>query len=460
MASTFTVRAAVPPNLQNAARTSLPKVWSRARQQAATTKSSKPLEPSANDPNKPGPRRPGRNIPRKSGSINPPWSNGRRTPDKTMRILLEKGKPYPALKLFHGLDESAQLRIPQGTVSTLVAKLVRAPSPITEKNRTQEAIMPAYPWLGSRLDATLVVPATPRPLRDAENVLKSLRDIGYARTASMYEPIIKGHLQARNLQAAVGVYVELVVNWSMARAREMPEGPERDERMTSIARCKEMIAARREMEEAAVEEVRGVPLPSAELLQPILERIEEYLALGPRSDAPRRPITPVSALEATEQPLTTDRRPKGITPKESPELFWGLESCRTLSALVLHKALPFHGYHEYSPLLHTLSLVREVPRYTVEVTLPASQDYNPQGAPSWLQPRPIPHGWANITSVPHVFRPSLYLFVRTLIRVMSGSSRAAYEPLPIPGRTLEASRTSGLPSTSERDLTAQTGTGL
>lgn len=283
-------------------------------------------------------------------------------------------------------------------------------------------------------------------------VLKGLRDIGYARDASMYVPIIEGHLQSGNLQAAVRIYTALVLDWSMARAREIPMGAEREERMTSITRCKTMIAGRREVD-GVKRDPRNrqiAPLPSVELLQPILKRINEHLADSPPVDGPHLIKIPAWVFGGQPQPLTTDRRPIGIVPKESPHLFWALESCRILSALLLHKLIPFHGYHELSPLLDTLRVVPEAPRYTVEVVLPPSQDYNPQTAPQWLQPRPKPYGWAQLTSVPHTFRPTLYLFIQTLLQVISGTSPeevTPYAPLPIPERTLQ---TSNLLSINER----------
>lgn len=426
-------RAVLPPQAVVLARSSLPLVWPLAAQ--ATVATSRPGAPLSQFQR-------GRKKPlRKVNSINFS-SNVPHAPDDTIRTLLEGGRTEAALKVFRNLGTSSKLRIHQDTVTTLVTKLTRW-SRKREKNlkRTQPASMPAYPWITSKYESPLQVPATPRSLADAENVLKGLRENGYGRNAGMYEPIIKGYLRSGNLQAAVAVYADLVIDWSMMMARRMPEGGEKEERMISIARCKEMIAARREGEGTAAADVSGeseAPLPSLDLLQPILARIEADLAKSsPPVNTPRTAIQSSRPFQESGQPLTLDRRPKGITPKESPKLFWALESSRILSTLVLHKVLPFRGYHEFSPLLHTLSMIPEAPRYTVEVILPPSQDYNPQEAPGWMQPRPIPHGWASVTSVPHTFRSSLYLFVRTLLRVMSGTSRAEgiHQPLPIPGTT-------------------------
>ncbi|KAG9017373.1 hypothetical protein FRB93_007487 [Tulasnella sp. JGI-2019a] len=434
------VRAAVPPQTAALARSSLSLVWPLATQ-AATAPGRPDGPPALSSKPQRGRKRPTR----KANAINFS-SNVPRTPDDTMRTLLKSGRTDAAFKVFRNLGITSQLRIHQDTVTTLITKLGRW-SRKREKNlkRFQPASMPAYPWITSKYEPPLQVPATPRSLADAENVLNGLRDNGYGRNAGMYEPIIKGYLRSGNLQAAVAVYADLVVDWSMAMTRSMPEGPEKGERMVSIARCKEMIAARREIVGNMRTDVTGdaeVPLPSQELLQLILARMEADLAKSsPLSNAPLAAIKSTPLFERSGQPLTTDRRPKGITPKESPKLFWALESGRILSALILHKVLPFRGYHEFSPLLHTLSMIPEAPRYTVEVILPPSQDYNPQEAPAWMQPRPVPHGWASVTSVPHTFRPSLYLFVRTLIRVMSGTSPATHQPLPIPEQVLQASAT-------------------
>ncbi|KAG8851998.1 hypothetical protein FRB96_009014 [Tulasnella sp. 330] len=452
MASASAVRAVVIPNLQNVARSSVPSISSIGRQQAATTSSLTRPEPSSNGPTETQSRQRGRGPPRRSKPMNSSSAKVPRTVNAIMRAILKYDRPDRALKFFRRLEDSAQHSIRQDTISMLLTKLVRGYTSTGRETQTQAVSMPAYPWLRPNPDAPLVVPATPRPLRDAAGVLETLRNIGYPRNASMYEPIIEGHLKFGNLPAAVNIYAELVVDWSMARAHEMPEGVEKEERMVSIARCKDMIAARREVGSATAgeEAKRGlqVPLPSVELLQAILTKIEAHLTELPRI----RRLDQTRTISETKQPLTTDRRPKGIVPEDSPNVFWALESCRILSALVLHKVLPFHGYQDFAPLLHILRMIPEAPRYTIEVVLPKSQDYNPQMAPQWLQPRPIPYGWASVTSVPHTFRPSLYLFARTLLRVMSGASRVEampFQPLPI----------LGLPMTKESHPTVQIAAG-